>query len=43
VRAPSDPGTYEVRYILGRGSKLLAKTGIEINAVTAGVQAAASG
>jgi Ca-activated chloride channel family protein len=42
VRAPSDPGTYEVRYILGRGSKLLAKTGIEINAVTASVQAPAS-
>jgi Ca-activated chloride channel family protein len=38
VRAPSDPGTYEVRYILGRGSKLLAKTGIEIKAVTASVQ-----
>jgi Ca-activated chloride channel family protein len=42
VRAPSDPGTYEVRYILGRGSKLLAKTGITINAVTASVQAPAS-
>jgi Ca-activated chloride channel family protein len=39
VRAPSDPGTYEVRYILGRGSRLLAKTTIEINAVTATVQA----
>ena len=38
VRAPSDPGTYEVRYILGRGSKLLAKTGIEIKAVGASVQ-----
>jgi Ca-activated chloride channel family protein len=35
-------GTYEVRYILGRGDKLLAKTTIEIKAVTAGVQAAAS-
>jgi Ca-activated chloride channel family protein len=42
VRAPSEPGTYEVRYILGRGNKLLAKTTIEIKAVTAGVQAAAS-
>jgi Ca-activated chloride channel family protein len=42
VRAPSDPGTYEVRYILGRGNKLLAKTTIEIKAVTAEVQAAAS-
>jgi Ca-activated chloride channel homolog len=38
VRAPSDPGTYEVRYILGRGSKLLAKTSIEIEAVSAKVQ-----
>jgi len=37
VRAPSDPGTYEVRYILGRGSKLLAKTAIEIKAVSAKV------
>jgi len=42
LRAPSDPGTYEVRYILGRGSKLLAKTTIEIRAVTAGVTASAS-
>ena len=39
LRAPSDPGTYEVRYILGRGDKLLAKTSITINAVTAQVQA----
>lgn len=30
VRAPSDPGTYEVRYILGRGNKLLARTTINI-------------
>jgi len=30
VRAPSDPGIYEVRYILGRGNKLLDKTTIEI-------------
>ena len=37
VRAPSDPGTYEVRYILGRGNKLLAKTTIEIKAVSAKV------
>jgi len=37
VRAPSDPGTYEVRYILGQGSKLLAKTTIEIEAVSAKV------
>ncbi|MEJ2038927.1 MAG: VWA domain-containing protein, partial [Desulfosarcinaceae bacterium] len=37
VRAPSDAGTYEVRYILGRGSKLLAKAGITITPVTAEV------
>ena len=42
LQAPSDPGTYEVRYILGRSNKLLAKTTIEIKAVTASVQAAAS-
>ena len=42
VQAPSDPGTYEVRYILGRGNKLLAKTTIEIKAVSASVQAPAS-
>ncbi len=42
VRAPSDPGTYEVRYILGQGSKLLAKTTIEIEAVSASVQAPAA-
>ena len=42
LQAPSDPGTYELRYILGRGSKLLAKTTIEIKAVTAQVQGPAS-
>jgi Ca-activated chloride channel family protein len=42
LRAPSDPGTYEVRYILGQGSKLLAKTTIEIEAVSAKVQPPAS-
>jgi Ca-activated chloride channel family protein len=42
LRAPSDPGTYEVRYILGLGSKLLAKTTIEIKTVSASVQAPAS-
>ena len=42
VWAPSDPGTYEVRYILGRGNKLLDKTPIEINPVTATVSAPAS-
>ena len=30
LRVPKEPGTYEVRYILGRGSKLLDKTTIEI-------------
>jgi Ca-activated chloride channel family protein len=39
VRAPREPGTYEVRYILGRGHKLLAKTTIAIKAVGAAVQA----
>ena len=32
LQAPSEPGTYEVRYILGEGDKLLAKTPITINA-----------
>ena len=39
LQAPSDPGTYEVRYILGQGNKLLAKTSIEIKKVSASVQA----
>jgi Ca-activated chloride channel family protein len=42
LQAPSDPGTYEIRYILGRGAKLLAKTTIEIKPVTARVQAPSS-
>ncbi len=42
VRAPSDPGSYEVRYTMGRGNKLLAKTNIEIKAVSAQLQAPAS-
>ncbi len=41
VQAPSEPGNYEVRYILGQGNKLLAKAPIAIQAVTAGVQAPA--
>jgi len=40
--APSDPGTYDVRYILSQGHKLLAKTTIEIKAVGASVQAPAT-
>lgn len=42
VRAPSDPGTYEVRYILGHGNKLLARTSMEIKTVGFSVQAPAS-
>ncbi len=41
VRAPGEPGEYEVRYILGRGSKLLAKSSITIKAVTAKVESPA--
>jgi Ca-activated chloride channel family protein len=42
LKAPSDPGQYEVRYILGQGNKILAKTPISIQAVTASVQPPAS-
>jgi microcystin-dependent protein len=42
VRAPSDAGDYEVRYILARGAKLLAKAPITVNPVTAEVRAPAS-
>ena len=38
LRAPSDPGEYEVRYILGRGARLLAKTPLKVSAVTATLQ-----
>jgi len=41
LQAPSDPGVYEVRYILGQGNKLLAQTTIEIKGVTASLQAPA--
>lgn len=40
--APADPGAYEVRYILGRGHKLLASSTIEIKAVGAALQAPVS-
>jgi len=40
--APSDPGDYEVRYVLGRGAKILAREPITINPVTAAVTAPAS-
>jgi hypothetical protein len=35
LRAPSDAGTFEVRYVLGRGNRLLAKAPVTVNAVTA--------
>ena len=38
IWAPSDPGEYEVRYILGRGARLLAKTPLKVSAVTATLQ-----
>ena len=41
LQAPAEPGTYEVRYILGLDNKLLAKAPIEIKAVGASVQAPA--
>ena len=41
LRAPSDPGQYEVRYILDQGRKILARTNITINAVSATVTAPA--
>lgn len=37
VRAPSDAGEFEVRYVLGRGNRLLAKAPLTVNAVTAQV------
>jgi Ca-activated chloride channel family protein len=37
LQAPAEPGTYEVRYILGQDHKLLAKTTIEIKGVGAKV------
>jgi len=42
LKAPSDPGQYEVRYILGQGNKILAKIPISIQAVTASVEAPAT-
>ncbi|HTL68857.1 MAG TPA: hypothetical protein VL200_14430 [Lacunisphaera sp.] len=38
VWVPSEPGEYELRYILGRGIKLLAKAPLTVNAVTAEVR-----
>ncbi|MEM5788960.1 MAG: hypothetical protein AAGU11_16730, partial [Syntrophobacteraceae bacterium] len=39
LKAPSEPGKYEVRYILGKGAKILARTSITILGVTAHVEA----
>lgn len=39
LQAPSEPGTYEVRYILGKGNESLAKAIIQIKGVSASVQA----
>jgi Ca-activated chloride channel family protein len=41
LQVPSEPGNYEVRYILGQGNKLLAKAPIAVQAVSASVQAPA--
>lgn len=38
LRAPSDPGDYEIRYVLGRGNKVLARAPIVVEAVAATVQ-----
>lgn len=38
--APSDPGEYEIRYILGRGTKVLGRLPIAVHAVAASVQPA---
>lgn len=42
VRAPSDPGEFEVRYILGRGNRLLARAPVTVTPVTATVSPPAS-
>jgi Ca-activated chloride channel family protein len=39
VRAPSDPGEYEVRYLLARGARSLAQASLTVNPVTAEVHA----
>jgi hypothetical protein len=40
VWTPSDPGEYEVRYVVARGSKLLAKAPLAVTAVPAKVEPA---
>ena len=42
LRTPSDPGTYDVIYLMSQGKKVLAKTSIEIKSVGASVQAPAT-
>lgn len=42
LRAPADAGTYEVRYVLGRGAKLLAKAPLTVEPVAATVAAPAA-
>jgi Ca-activated chloride channel family protein len=42
LQAPAEPGSYEVRYILGQDNKLLAKAPITIKPVTASVSPPAS-
>jgi Ca-activated chloride channel family protein len=42
LQAPANPGTYEVRYILGTGDKMLAKASVRIEAVTARLEVSAS-
>ena len=42
LRAPAEPGTYEVRYLLANGAKLLARAPVTVKDVTAVLKAPAS-
>ncbi len=42
LRAPADPGRYEVRYILGHGASILARTAVTVKTVTAVLKAPGS-
>ena len=42
LTAPPDPGTYEVRYILGHGARIVGKSGITVQAAGAVLQVPAS-
>ena len=42
LQVPSEPGTYEVRYLLGKSKAILAQTTLEIQAASASVQAPAT-